>query len=132
MAFAHGNKAKMTINSVDYSCYLKETGLDMSIDKPETTVLCNTAKTYIPGNTDATAPLEGLFDPTVDAAINTAIATGTTVALLYQPQGTTAGLPRYTANGFFTKYSIKTNTTDAGTWSGEFQLSNGWTRGTNP
>src|SRR5688572_2480242 len=99
MAFAHGNKAKMTINSVDYSCYLKETGLDMSIDKPETTVLCNTAKTYIPGNTDATAPLEGLFDPTVDAAINTAIATGTTVALLYQPQGTTAGLPRYTANG---------------------------------
>jgi len=132
MAFAHGNKAKMTINSIDYSCYLKETGLDMSVDKAETTVLCVTAKTYIPGMNDATAPLEGLFDPTVDAAINSAITGGVLVALLYQPQGTTAGLPRYTSTGFFTKYSVKTSTTDAGSWSGEFQLSNGWTRGTNP
>jgi len=131
MAFGHGTKAKLTINSVDYSCYLKETGADLSVDKAETTVLCSTAKNYIPGLKDGTVPLGGLFDPTIDAAVDAAITAGS-VTFLYQPQGTTSGLPRYSGSGFFTKYSLKTNTTDAGSFDGEYQISNGWTRGTNP
>jgi len=131
MSTAHGTKAKLSLNAIDFSPYLKETGQDQSIDKAETTVLASTAKSYIPGLPDGTIPLDGLFDPTIDAAIATAIAAGS-VAFIYQPQGATSGLPKYTGNGFFTKYSMKTNTTDAGSWSGEFQISNGWTRATNP
>jgi len=132
MTFQHGNKARLTINSVDYSAYAKEAGADLEVKAAETTVLTNTAENYIPGLKDGKIPLSGVYDGTLDSQVATAITAGS-VAFQYDPQGnSSSGLPRYTGNGFFTKYSIKTNTSGAGTWDGEFQISNGWTRGTTP
>jgi hypothetical protein len=131
VAFAHGTKAKLTINAVDVSQYLKETGADLSVDTAETTTLTATGKTYIPGLPDGKIPLSGLFDPTMDAAVAAAITAGI-VAFIFQPQGTTSGLPKYTGNCFYTKYTLKDNTNDAGAFEAEAQITNGWTRATNP
>jgi len=132
MTFQHGNKGRITINSVDYSQYSKEAGADLEIKSGEVTVLTKTAENYIPGLKDGKIPLSGPYDGALDSAIATCISTGS-VTFQYDPQGSGAsGLPRYTGSGFFTKYSIKTNKDGPGTWDAEFQISDGWTRGTTP
>jgi hypothetical protein len=131
MSFAHGTKAKLSINAVDVSCYLKEGGMDQSIDTAEVTTLCSTGKEYIPGLKDGTISLDGMFDPTMDAAVASAMATGL-VAFVYQPQGATTGLPKYSGNCFYNKYTLKTGTGDAGTFTAAAQITAGWTRAVNP
>ena len=131
MAFQHGTKARLSVNAVDYSCYVSETGPDLEIGSAQVTVLCNTAENYIPGIKDGTIPMSGKFDPTIDAAVNTAIGVGI-VPFQWDPQGATSGLPRYTGNCFFTSYSMKAATDDAGTFEAEVQITNGWTRALVP
>lgn len=130
MAFSHGTNAKMSVNSVDVSAYLNTAGLDTETETAEVTTLGKTAKNYIPGLEDGTFSLGGPFDPSIDSTMNA--LRRTVVPFLYQPQGATAGLPRYSGNCLITSYSIETTTDDAGTWEAEFQLTDGWTRGTNP
>ena len=127
MAFAHGSKAGITINSVSYTQYLKDTGADMKVEAAETTALQNTAKNFIPGLKDGVIPLDGMLDNAVDVAIQACMTAGI-VTFQYDPQGTAVGLPRYSGNCFFTKYTIKTGVTGAGSFSAEAQITNGWTR----
>jgi len=131
MAFSHGVKASMVVNSVDLSGYLKSTGLDGTIDTEDTTVLqpgvSAPSKSYIPGLKDGSFSCEGPFDPTMDSSINSMLYT--TVAFTYGPAGTTTGLPKYTGNVILNKYSIKTDSGSAASWSADFQVTGGWTRG---
>jgi hypothetical protein len=119
----------MSINSVDVSQYMNKTGVDTSADTAEVTVLGNTAKDYIPGLEDGTIPLAGPYDAALDAAIDA--TRRTKVPFIYQPQGSTSGLPKYTGNCILTSYKIETGTDDAGTWEAEYQMCLGWTRSTN-
>jgi len=130
MAFSHGTNAVLTVNAVNLSAYINKTGMDMQTDTAEVTVLGNTAKNYIPGLEDGTIPLAGPYDVALDTAINA--MRRTLVAFIYQPQGTTTGLPKYTGNCLLTSYKITTGTDDAGTWEAQVQLSNGWVRALNP
>jgi len=131
VAFAHGSKASLSVNATDISTYLKSTGLSRSIDEADTTTLqpAGSHKSSIPGLIDDEIPLEGLFDPAVDAAINTVIAGGALVAFIYGPQGTTTGNVKYSGNGYFTKYEVKSGTDGAGSITGTFKASGAVTRG---
>lgn len=130
MAFSHGTNAVITINSVNLSIYSNKVGQDMSTDTAETTTLGKTAKNYIPGLEDGTISLSGPFDVPLDTAINA--MRRILVPFIYQPQGTTTGLPKYTGNCILTKYKLEDSTDDAGTWEAEFQITDGWVRALNP
>jgi len=129
MAFSHGTNAVITINSVDISEYCNTSSQEMETETAEVTTLGKTAKNYIPGLEDGTISAEGPFEPTMDAAIEA--MRRTLVPFVYQPQGTAPGLPKYTGTCILTKYSIETPVDDAGTWEAEWQISDGWVRGTN-
>jgi hypothetical protein len=129
VAFSHGSNAVMTINSVDLSEYINSTSQEMEAETAEVTTLGKTAKNYIPGLEDGTISADGPFDPALDAAIDA--MRRTLVPFVYQPQGTASGLPKYTGNCILTSYSIETPVDDAGSWEAEWQISDGWVRGTN-
>lgn len=137
MAAAHGSKAVFTVQDSgsvvrDLSAYLTSAGMPRSGDTSEVTTLGSSAKSYIPGLVDGTIPIEGPFDGTVDGYLSGLLGYATARAFVYQPQGTTTGLPKYTGTCILTSYEPTTPVDDAGTFSAEFQITGAVTRTTNP
>lgn len=140
MAFSHGSVAKLYIKASsaptatagsadDFSQYLSEAGLEREIDSAETSALGTTAKTYVPGLTDATFSLEGMYDPTFDSAMN-AMHGVAECFFEYHPTGTLATKPKYTGKCILTEYSISTSVDDMAGIESEFQVTGAVTRGT--
>jgi len=137
MAFTHGSKAKFWLADSgatlrDISTYLTSAGLQRMADMAETRVLGTTAKTYIPGMTDGTVPIEGPFDPTVDGYLAGVLGFETPLAFEYYPAGSPVGVtkPKYSGSCHLTSYDIESGTDDAARWSGEVQITGTITRAT--
>ncbi len=135
MAFTHGSKAIFKLTDAaatlrDISTYVTSTGLSRLADMAEVSTLGTTAKQYVPGLTDATVPLEGPFDPTVDGYLNGLLGFATAVAFEYYPAGEPVGAtkPKYTGNVYLTTYDLETGMDDAAQWTGELQLTGPVTR----
>lgn len=137
MATAHGSKAVFTVQDSgstvrDLSTYLTSAGLPRSADTAEVTTLGSTGKSYIPGLTDGTIPIEGPFEGTnVDLWLSGLLGFATPRAFVYSPQGSAAGTPKYTGSCILTTYETSTPVDDAGTFTAEFQISGAVTRTTN-
>lgn len=135
MAFSHGSKAVIKFGTsstpstpTDISVYVTNVSAPFSAETHEVTTLGATSKNYIPGLKDGTISIEGKFDPAVDAHL--AGIAGLQVAFEYGPQGSTAGSVKYTGNCICTSYNPETPVGAEATFSAEFQLTGGWTRGT--
>lgn len=135
MAFSHGSKAifKVTDSGAtlrDISTYLTSTGLQRLADMAETSTLGTTAKSYIPGMTDGTIPLEGNFDPTVDGYLSGVLGYSTALSFEYYPAGEPVGAtkPKYSGSCWLASYDIETGTDDKAGISGELQLTGTVTR----
>jgi len=128
MGFVHGSKAVITVNSVALTNYVDDVSFDGSVETAETTVLGNTGKSFIPGLQDGSFKLSGKFDPTADAAF-AAMNQVASLPVVYGPQGSTTGLPKFTCNAILSKYNLKTGVSAAGTFDADFTISGGWTRG---
>ena len=130
----HGSKANFKVQDAgavlrDISSFITTAGLPRSADTAEVTTLGSLSKAYIPGLKDGTIPIEGPIDATVDGYL--AGILGMSRPFEYCPQGLTpAGLPKYTGNAILTSYEPSTPVDDAGTFSGEFQLTGDVTRTT--
>lgn len=129
MAFTHGSKATFHVDDAtatlrDISLYLTSAGLSRLADMAETSALGTTAKTYIPGMTDGTVPLEGAFDPVVDGYLAGVIGFETPLAFEFYPAGEPVGAtkPKYSGVCHLTSYDIDTDTGDAARISGELQV----------
>ena len=132
MAFSHGSLATLEIDPdrgsayTDVSEYLNEAGLEVDIDTAETTTLGNTAKTYIPGLEDGTFELSGLYEPTIDALLDS--CKRVIVTFRYRPAGAGTGLPEFTGEAVLSSYGIETTVEDAATIEAEFQVTDAITR----
>jgi len=127
MSFVHGSKAVITVNGNALTAYIDDVSFDGSVETAETTVLGLTGKSYIPGLQDGSFKLTGKFDPAADALL-VAMNQVASLPVIYGPQGSTTGLPKYTCNAILSKYSLKTGVSGAGTFEADFQISGGWTR----
>lgn len=127
MAFVHGSKAVITVNAVPLTAYVDDVSFDGNVETAETTVLGNTGKAYIPGLQDGTFKLMGKFEPTADAAF-LAMNQVANLPVIFGPQGSTTGLPKFTCNAILNKYTIKTAVSGAGTFEADYTISGGWTR----
>lgn len=135
MPFSHGSKAVFKLTDAGsvqrtLTSYLTSTGLSRMVDAAEVSTLGNVAKAYVPGMTDATIPLEGPFDATVDGYMDGLCGFGTLVAWEFYPAGEPAGAtkPKYSGVCMVTAYDISTGVDDAASWTGELQLSGTITR----
>lgn len=136
MAFSHGSLATFGIDAAggssytDVSAYFSDVSLKDAIDTAETTTLGKTSKNYIPGLEDATFSLSGLYDPTVDALVNS--CKRVIVTFRYRPSGAATGKIEYTGSAILTSYKIDTTVSDAASIESEFQVTNGVTRAVQP
>lgn len=136
MSASHGSTAVLKVTSGgtlrDISSYVTTTGLARDIDKAETSTLGSTVKSYIQGLTDATIPVDGIYDPTVDgyfaALVGIPGAGGT--AFEFYPAGTASTNVKYSGSVIMTKYEIKSDIGDANQFSGELQVTGAITRTT--
>lgn len=135
MAFSHGSKAVIKFGTAstpatptDISQYVTDVSAPWAADTSEVTTLGATAKSYIPGLKDGTISIEGKFDPVVDAHLDAIV--NKEVAFEYGPQGSAVGSPKYTGNCICTNYEVETGVDAEATFSAEFQVTGGRTRGT--
>lgn len=125
MAFTHGSNATLTVNSVTLTGFFNDLTFDRSVDTAETTVFGNAAKTYIPGLSDATLSLSGLYDKTATTgvifALEAILAGGVAVTAVVRPAGASTGNYAYTVSVILTGYSIGSSVNDAVQVSADFQ-----------
>lgn len=138
--FKHGKNAQFRLDGtagtlVNISDTLNEITMPREIETAETTAFGNNDKTYITGLADATISLSGMFDATVDAAINGDIAnlksgSVATLSFEYGPSGSAATSPKFTGEAIITSYEIGSPVGDVVTYSLELQVTGGVTAGT--
>ncbi len=135
MAFNHGSKAVFKVGSsatpavvVDISAYLTSVSDSLGADTAEVTTLGKGSKVYLAGLKDGTISIEGKFDPTVDAQLAGILAVQD-VSFEYGPAGTAVTSPKYTGKLICTSYEVETGVDAEATFSAEFQITDGWTRG---
>jgi hypothetical protein len=130
MTFNHGSVAKMSLDANDVSLYLNEAGLEREVDTAETSALGTVAKTYVPGLTDATFKLSGMFDPTFDALMD-GFHGDASIPFVYRPAGDGAGTkPEYVGSCILSSYEISTSVDDMAEIDAEFQVTGPVTRQT--
>lgn len=128
MAFTHGINALVTINSVVLGGFFNDLSFERTVDTAETTTFGATgnAKTYIPGLTDATLSLSGLYDKTattgVISALEAILAGGAAVAAIVRPAGSVSGNYSYACNVILTSFPISSTVGDAVQVSADFQV----------
>lgn len=132
MAFSHGKLAVVKVDNaagslVDISSYATEASMPQEVEAAETTVFGLGTKQYIPGLGDATFSVSGPYDPTVNTlftVVKAAVIAGTVLSssIEYGPAGSTAGLPKYEAEGVLTSYEVSSSVGDPNEWSAEYQI----------
>jgi predicted secreted protein len=109
-----------TITSVDFP---------ETLDTAETTAFGSSAKSYIPGLTDATISISGIWDATVDGYIAGG-AEPASRSFIFGPAGSTASNVKYTGEAIVTSFSISNPVGDVVTYSLDLQVTGAITRGT--
>lgn len=123
MSFGHGKAAVVLMSGVNMSNYLKSFEAPQSADTAETTVFNSSgAKSYVPGNKDATLSGEGIFDAAnIDNTLKTALGSTTPKVWTYWPQGASTGSYGYGLKTYQTAYNITSPVEDVVSLSVEGQ-----------
>lgn len=126
MAFIHGKNAKFWFRKgatmVDISSYLTSAGLPRKADTAETSTFGTGDKSFLGGMREATIPLEGRFDPTIDEQLEAGYTAGTAERFKYFPQGSASGRVVYEGSAFVTSYETTSPIDDTVNVSAELQV----------
>lgn len=102
MAFGHGSKAYVKVGTTDISEYTESADLGFDVDSDDIKVFSETWVQRVFGIISATLNVACAYDPTLDAAMWTAMTGGANVAWEFGPQGSAgakyAGNMRVSAN----------------------------------
>ncbi len=120
MAFRHGSKAQITVNSVDLSAFCNSISLDISPETADVTGFGATWRSHIPGLIGGTLTASGSFDPTDTTGPSDAIWDAITaqnsagyIAVVEKPGGTASGQRTNTFNAIISGYSEESSIDDA-------------------
>lgn len=134
MAFSHGSSAEIYLDGMDASPYLQEVSQEGEIDSAETSCLGTSAKTYVPGLSDASVSMSGFFDGnavddtlTFEYKIDSLYRVQTQAT--YIPGGDALGASCYLFKGIVTSNSISTSVDDIAGVELEMQGCNAMARG---
>jgi hypothetical protein len=125
MAFVHGKSASLLIATKDVSPFVKTSTEEMSSDFHDVTGYGKSAHVKFGGLLDGKWTCSGTYDNTVSVGPRNAIKPllGTTVAVVWKPEGTGTTKPQDAFSGVITKYVETTPVDDMITWSCEIEIS---------
>ena len=132
--FRHGKNASFKVDNsggtlTNISDTLNSVTFPREIETLETTSFGSSTRSYVVGFSDATISIEGSFDATVDAHLAGILGQEASVSFEYGPEGTPAGLVKYTGEALMTSYETSAGVGDIVTYSAEFQVTGAITRG---
>ena len=126
MAFRHGSKAEITINSVDLSAFSDNLELSVSPETADVSAFGATWRSHIAGLIGATLSLSGSWDPTATtgpaSAIFACITGQAPVAVVAKPGGTASGQRTNSFNALVSGYTENSSVDDKTTWSCELTV----------
>jgi len=133
--FRHGKSTVFKVDNnagtlTDISNTLTDVSFPQSVDTAETSTFGSSAKSYVVGLTDSTLSVSGNFDATVDAHLAAIVGKADSVSFEYGPEGSTAGMVKYTGEALLTSYEKSGAVGDVVSYSAEFQVTGAVTRGT--
>ena len=133
--FRHGKSTVFKVDNsggtlTDISNTLTDVSFPQSVDTAETSAFGSSAKSYVVGLSDATLSVAGNFDATVDAHLAGILGQSASVSFEYGPEGSTAGMVKYTGEAILTSYEKSGAIGDVVTYSAEFQVTGAVSRGT--
>ena len=117
----------------DLSAYIDSVGgIANTTDMLDTTTLGATSKSFIGGlrNGD-TLTISGKWDSVLNTHMTGILGSATSSTFEYSPAGTTAGLPKVSAECFVASYEVSSSVADLVTWSASLQITGNVTHGTN-
>lgn len=124
MSFTHGKTTFVSINGSDISPYSSNTDWEKSADVHDVTGYGKLAHVFQGGLLNGKASVSGTYDDTV-AGPHDIIQplVGSTVAMVYRPEGTGTGKPQETVNVVVMSYKQSNPVADMVKWTCDFQLS---------
>ena len=133
--FRHGKSTVFKLDNsaaslTDISNTLTYVTFPQTVETAETSAFGSSAKTYVVGLTDSTVSISGTFDATVDAVFAGVLGLATALNWNYGPEGSTAGMVKYSGTGFVTSYEKSGSVGDTVKYSAEIQVTGAVTRGT--
>lgn len=131
MATIHGKNSYVKWGTTNISAYCDKADLDGSLDEAEVTTFTATGKSFVSGLQDNKLSLSGPFDSTLDAALGVDFNAGTSRAVEWASNGSTASAtnPVYSWTGAIcTSYKLSTSISGAVTFSAEIRLNGTRTR----
>lgn len=136
MARVHGKNSALTLDGVDLSEFLDSVSHTWGADMAETSGLGDSAKSYIPGQRDATLSLSGRFDSTAatgpDAVLGAEVQSDTAVVFAYGPEGSGSGDVRFTGSCYVASYVVSSPVGDVVAFTAELQVTGPVTKDTFP
>lgn len=131
MAATHGKSAQFYLTDSgsterNITAGLTSAAIARTADVAETSALGDSAKTYVAGLKDATIPLGGPRDATIEGYVEGVV--GTSTAFAYFPEGSASGKIKYSGSVIITAYNPSSSVDDATRWSAECQVTGAVTR----
>lgn len=125
MAFVHGKSTAVSLGGDSLSEYSNSFEYEREAEAHDVTTFGKNSKVYSGGLKDGTATIEGIYDNTVSTGPAAVIEPllGTTVELVYNPEGAGVGKPVKTVDVVVTSYAESAPVADMVTWTCELQMS---------
>lgn len=124
MTFIHGKGLFVSLDGSDLSTFANNVEYHGEADTHETTTFGKNSKTYQGGLKDGTASIDGIYDDgTAGPRAVIKPLLGTTVELIYRPEGTGSGKPQDTVDVVVQKYEETAPVGDMIAWTCEVQFS---------
>lgn len=135
MAFDAGYKVVLKLDGsadtlVDISAYLDTAKMSRTVDQLDVSTFGDQNRDFIPGLRGGAIPLTGKYDPTADALFDSDLAKTTSRTFEYGPQGSTAGLVKYTGECWVESYEVDTAVAGEGKFTAGLRLTGAVTRTT--
>lgn len=125
MSFTHGKAARVYLDAVDMSDYMRSASFSSDADTADSSVFGSDDKSYVTGMRDATFSGEGILDQVQDAAVIPVLGSADRSVLQYYPKGDTIGNPGRGLSADLTSYEPSSPLGDVVQFSVEAQSSVG-------
>lgn len=124
MAQIHGKNTFVSLDADDLSTFANSVEFGREAEAHDTTTFGSGSKTYQGGLKDGSATISGVYDSSATGprAIVEPLL-GTTVELIYQPEGVGTGKPTKTVDVVVKSYKETAPVADMVSWTSELQMS---------
>lgn len=124
MAKIHGKGVSITVGAADVSPFANNVEFGREAEAHDSTTFGATSKAYTAGLKDGSITVSGLYDSAATGP-RTVLEPllGTSVVVVYKPEGTGTGKPTKTVTAIMTSYNETAPVADMVTWTSEYQMS---------